>query len=58
MPTAVYVPKGMDHTDLTLDNIETLSEKKGCKTTCQRTQQLPTLLAQQCWQMLRPIARI
>ena len=24
MPTAVYVPKGMDHIDLTLDNIETL----------------------------------
>ena len=47
MPTAVYVPKGMDHIDLTLDHIETLSEKKrrGGKTTCQRTQQLPTLLA-------------
>ena len=31
MPTAVYVPKGMDHIDLTVDNIETLSEKKAVK---------------------------
>ena len=24
---------------------------------CKRTQQLPTLLAQQCWELLRPFAR-
>ena len=28
-----------------------------CKAMCKRTQQLPTLLGQQCWELLRPFAR-
>ena len=33
------------------------TEIRPCKAMCKQTQQLPILLAQQCWELLHPFAR-